>query len=135
MTLLPTVTLYRRIETTPHAQLVAAVQSLIIGNPEARRYLTSQLDTQPIDCTGDPITPESIDADPTLTEQQKAEAYDMLFEYHGEEDEPETCDYCGAIGPVGLIHPNSYDMVCGDCYDDESDDGNTTGYDDRPTYW
>ena len=34
-----------------------------------------------------PITPELVDADPTLTEQQKAEVYESLFEYHGDEDD------------------------------------------------
>ena len=32
------------------------------------------------------ITPELIDGDDTLTAEQKAEIYDMLFEYHGDEE-------------------------------------------------
>jgi hypothetical protein len=34
----------------------------------------------------EPITPEMIDGDGTLTDEQKAEIYDMLFEYHGDEE-------------------------------------------------
>jgi len=34
----------------------------------------------------EPITPEMIEADDTLTAEQKAEIYDMLFEYHGDEE-------------------------------------------------
>ncbi len=34
----------------------------------------------------EPITPEMIDGDETLTDEQKAEIYDMLFEYHGDEE-------------------------------------------------
>ena len=33
-----------------------------------------------------PITPEMIEADGALTDEQKAEIYDMLFEYHGDEE-------------------------------------------------
>ncbi len=35
---------------------------------------------------GEPITPEMIEADDTLTDEQKAEIYDDLFEYHGDEE-------------------------------------------------
>ncbi len=34
----------------------------------------------------EPITPEMIDGDDTLTDEQKAEIYDLLFEYHGDEE-------------------------------------------------
>ncbi len=34
----------------------------------------------------EPITPELIEADETLTDEQKARIYDDLFEYHGDEE-------------------------------------------------
>ena len=34
----------------------------------------------------EPITPEMIEADDTLTDEQKARIYDDLFEYHGDEE-------------------------------------------------
>ncbi len=34
----------------------------------------------------EPITPELIEADGTLTAEQKARIYDDLFEYHGDEE-------------------------------------------------
>ncbi len=39
------------------------------------------------DCMqAEPITPERIEADGTLTDEQKARIYDDLFEYHGDEE-------------------------------------------------
>ncbi len=35
-------------------------------------------------CT--PLTPDDLWNDDTLTDEQKAEIYDMLFEYHGDEE-------------------------------------------------
>jgi len=35
---------------------------------------------------GAPITPEMIDDDETLTDEQKARIFDDLFEYHGDEE-------------------------------------------------
>lgn len=34
-----------------------------------------------------PIAPDFIDADPTMTDADKARAYDLLFEYTGEDDQ------------------------------------------------
>jgi hypothetical protein len=34
----------------------------------------------------EPLTPEMIEADDTLTAEQKARIYDDLFEYHGDEE-------------------------------------------------
>jgi len=34
----------------------------------------------------EPITPEMIEADDTLTDAEKAQLYDDLFEYHGDEE-------------------------------------------------
>jgi hypothetical protein len=44
--------------------------------------------------TAPAITPEAIEADPTLTDEQKAELYDQLFEYtgDGEDDTPDWND-------------------------------------------
>ena len=61
-------------------QLATMLRSLVVSNPEVRRYVELTL-APPI------ITPEAIEADPNLTAAQKAQAYDMLFEYHGEDED------------------------------------------------
>ncbi|MDQ3540696.1 MAG: hypothetical protein M3440_08425 [Chloroflexota bacterium] len=59
----------------PHL-LGEMVKWLVIVNPQAAGYMTDMLA---------PLTPEALDADMSLSEDQKAKVYDALFEYHGDD--------------------------------------------------
>lgn len=68
------------VDAAEPQRIVAMLRALCVSNPEVRRYVELTL-APPI------ITPEAIEADDRLTEDEKAQAYDMLFEYHGEDED------------------------------------------------
>ncbi len=62
------------VAATNPARLVSLVQSLIILNPEAREFVRLSVE---------PLNPDDIWDDATLTAEEQARGYDLLTEYDG----------------------------------------------------
>ena len=66
------------LATTNPQRLASLLQSLVLHNPEARRYVAAMV--EPITCWQD------LDAVDGLTEDQKSAIWNANFEYNGDDE-------------------------------------------------